>query len=44
MKGAARDKLLGGKGNALGIAVLAVLIFLVFPAALDSFRLALVGK
>lgn len=38
------DKLLGGKQGAIGLAVLAVLILVVFPLALDAFRLNMVGK
>ena len=38
------DKLLGGKQGAIGMAVLAVLILLVFPLMLDAFRLNMVGK
>ncbi len=44
MIGAAFEKLFGGKRHAFGVAVLAVLIFLVFPATFDSFRLNLIGK
>ena len=36
--------LLGGREGAVGLAVLAVLIFAVFPLALDVFRLNLIGK
>ncbi len=38
------DKLLGGKQGAIGLALLAALILLVFPLALDAFRLNMVGK
>lgn len=38
------ERLLGGKNGAIGIAVLAVLILIVLPLALDLFRLNLVGK
>lgn len=38
------DKLLGGKQGAIGLAVLAVLILVVFPLLLDAFRLNMVGK
>ncbi len=38
------DKLLGGKQGAIGLAVIAVLILVVFPLTLDLFRLNLVGK
>jgi urea transport system permease protein len=38
------DKLLGGKQGAIGMLVLAVLILVVFPLALDDFRLNMVGK
>ena len=36
--------LLGGKQGAIGLAILAALIFLVLPATMDIFRLNLVGK
>jgi urea transport system permease protein len=35
---------LGGREGAIGIAILAALVFLVFPLVLDVFRLNLVGK
>ncbi|ERH53170.1 amino acid ABC transporter permease [Ectopseudomonas chengduensis] len=38
------DKLLGGKQGAIGLALLAALILVVFPLALDAFRLNMVGK
>ncbi|WP_252272684.1 urea ABC transporter permease subunit UrtC [Pseudomonas subflava] len=38
------DKLLGGKQGAIGLAVLAALILVVFPLLLDAFRLNMVGK
>ncbi|QLF93087.1 urea ABC transporter permease subunit UrtC [Pseudomonas sp. ABC1] len=38
------DKLLGGRQGAIGLAVLAALVLLVFPLALDAFRLNMVGK
>ncbi|MFG0722653.1 urea ABC transporter permease subunit UrtC [Pseudomonas sp. GLN_6] len=38
------DKFLGGKQGAIGLAVLAILILVVFPLALDAFRLNMVGK
>ncbi|MBD5771232.1 urea ABC transporter permease subunit UrtC [Marinomonas colpomeniae] len=38
------DKLLGGKSGALGLLVLSILILVVFPLALDGFRLNLIGK
>lgn len=38
------DRLLGGKNGAIGLAILAALIFLIFPLMLDLFRLNLVGK
>jgi urea transport system permease protein len=38
------DRLLGGKNGAIGFAILAALIFLIFPLVLDLFRLNLVGK
>ncbi|SEN66166.1 urea ABC transporter permease subunit UrtC [Pseudomonas sp. NFACC39-1] len=38
------DKMLAGKPNLLGVALLALLIFVVFPLTLDAFRLNMVGK
>jgi urea transport system permease protein len=38
------DKIMGGKSDAIAFAILAVLILVVFPLAMDSFRLNLVGK
>ena len=38
------ERFLGGKNGAIGIAILAALIFLVFPLFLDAFRLGMVGK
>jgi len=38
------DRLLGGKNGAIGLAILAALILIVLPLALDLFRLNLVGK
>lgn len=38
------ERLLGGKNGAIGIAVLAALILIVLPLALDLFRLNLAGK
>lgn len=38
------DTFLGGKQGAIGIAVLAALILVVFPLLLDAFRLNMVGK
>ena len=38
------EKLLGGKEGAVGLAVLALILFVVFPLFLDLFRLGLVGK
>ncbi|MBM7061721.1 urea ABC transporter permease subunit UrtC [Pseudomonas sp. UL073] len=38
------DTLLGGKQGAIGLLVLAALILVVFPLALDAFRLNMVGK
>ena len=38
------DKLLGGRQGAIGLALLAALILVVFPLALDAFRLNMVGK
>ena len=35
---------IGGRGGAVGLAVLAVLLFLVFPAMLEPFRLNMVAK
>lgn len=38
------DKLLGGKQGAIGLGILMLLMFVVFPLWLDLFRLGLVGK
>jgi len=38
------EKLLGGKQGAVGLAILALLLFVVFPLWLDLFRLGLLGK
>jgi urea transport system permease protein len=38
------EKMFGDRSQAVGIAVLAFLIFLVFPAVLDDFRLNMIGK
>jgi urea transport system permease protein len=38
------DKLLGGKQGMIGLAILMLLLFLIFPLCLDLFRLGLVGK
>lgn len=38
------DKLLGGKQGAIGLAIIALLILVIFPLTLDLFRLNLVGK
>lgn len=38
------DRLLGGKEGALGLALLAALIFILLPLGLDVFRLNLAGK
>lgn len=38
------EKLLGGKSGAIGFAIIAALILVVFPLFLDGFRLNLVGK
>jgi urea transport system permease protein len=38
------DKFLGGKQGAVGLAILALLLFVVFPLWLDLFRLGLLGK
>ncbi|MFA5984782.1 MAG: urea ABC transporter permease subunit UrtC [Methylococcaceae bacterium] len=38
------EKLLGGKQGAIGLAILALILFVVFPLWLDLFRLGLVGK
>lgn len=38
------ERLLGGKNAAIGLAILAVLIFIILPVGLDLFRLNLVGK
>lgn len=40
----AYESLLGGKQGAIGLLVLAVLILVVFPLMLDTFRLSMVGK
>lgn len=40
----AYESLLGGKQGAIGLLVLAALILVVFPLALDTFRLSMVGK
>ncbi|OWY29927.1 urea ABC transporter permease subunit UrtC [Herbaspirillum robiniae] len=41
---AAYEKLLGGRSGLIGLAVMAALLLVVFPLALDMFRLNLVGK
>lgn len=38
------EKLLGGKQGAIGLAILSLLLFVVFPLWLDLFRLGLIGK
>lgn len=38
------EKLLGGKEGAINLAILALILFVVFPLLLDIFRLNLVGK
>jgi urea transport system permease protein len=38
------DNLLGGKSGAIGLAILAAVIFVALPLGLDLFRLGLVGK
>jgi urea transport system permease protein len=38
------DKLLGGRQGAVGLTILALLLFVVFPLWLDLFRLGLLGK
>jgi len=38
------ERLLGGKNGMIGVAILAVLIFIILPLSLDLFRLNLVGK
>lgn len=38
------NRLLGGRSGAIGLTILAAVIFLVLPLALDLFRLNLVGK
>jgi urea transport system permease protein len=38
------DKLLGGRQGAVGLAILTLLLFVVFPLWLDLFRLGLLGK
>ncbi|MGE8503605.1 MAG: urea ABC transporter permease subunit UrtC [Pseudomonas sp.] len=40
----AYESLLGGKQGAIGLALLAALILVVFPLVLDAFRLNMVGK
>ncbi len=44
MKSFIYNKALGGKSGTIGLAVLAVILLLVFPLAMDNFRLNLVGK
>lgn len=44
MKNAIYNKALGGKSGTIGLAVLAVILLAVFPLAMDTFRLNLVGK
>jgi urea transport system permease protein len=38
------EKLLGGKQGAIGLAILSLLLFVIFPLWLDLFRLGLIGK
>lgn len=38
------ERFMGGKNGALGLAILALLILIILPLALDAFRLNLVGK
>lgn len=38
------EKLLGGRQGAIGLLVLCVLLFVIFPLALNNFRLNMVGK
>lgn len=38
------SKLFGGKQGAIGLAILATIILVVFPLALDAFRIGLMGK
>ncbi|MDX1572977.1 MAG: urea ABC transporter permease subunit UrtC [Methylophaga sp.] len=38
------ERFLGGRNGAIGLGILAVLILIVFPSILDTFRLNLVGK
>ena len=38
------SRILGGKEGALGLAILAALIFVLMPLGLDIFRLNLAGK
>lgn len=38
------ERILGGKNGAIGIAILAILIVIIFPLTMDLFRLNLVGK
>lgn len=44
MKNVIYNKALGGKSGTIGLAVLAFILLLVFPLAMDNFRLNLVGK
>jgi len=44
LKNAIYNKALGGKSGTIGLAVLAVILLAVFPLAMDTFRLNLVGK
>ena len=38
------QKVLGGKEGAIGLLVLCVLLFVIFPLVLNGFRLNMVGK
>ncbi len=40
----AYEKILGGRQGAIGLLVLCVLLFVIFPLALNNFRLNMVGK
>ncbi len=38
------EKLLGGKQGTIGLLILCALLIIVFPLALDPFRLNMIGK
>lgn len=44
MKSVIYNKALGGKSGTIGLAVLAVILLVIFPAMMENFRLNLVGK